>query len=134
MLPNDLARPGGRSSVSRRRVVVGALPFLTTIVAACSGAPNLANQANRLAPGQALTTSDTSLVAYPARDQWPEVFRQAAPEVQDAYRYAVANQDVLKYIPCYCGCVSQGMTSNRDCYVRETRPDGSVVLDPMSFG
>jgi hypothetical protein len=78
--------------------------------------------------------TDSALVARPDLNQWPKQFMDAAPEVQGAYRFAVANPNVLKYIPCFCGCVNQGMTSNHDCYVRESRTDGSVVLDPMSFG
>jgi hypothetical protein len=76
----------------------------------------------------------SSLIARPALNQWPKQFWDAAPEVQGAYRFAVANPDVLKYIPCFCGCVNQGMTSNHDCYVKESRADGTVILDPMSFG
>ncbi|MER3487129.1 MAG: hypothetical protein C4345_15280, partial [Chloroflexota bacterium] len=77
---------------------------------------------------------ETALVASPAQGRWPEQFQRAAPEVQEAYRFAVANPHVLQYIPRYCGCVNQGHTSNKDCYIDELRPDGSVVLDPMSFG
>ncbi|MBI2938977.1 MAG: hypothetical protein HYY04_00950 [Chloroflexi bacterium] len=74
------------------------------------------------------------LVAWPARNVWPDQFWQAAPAVQEAYRYALGNPQILQYFPCYCGCGEQGHTSNKDCYIREVRADGSVVLDPMSFG
>jgi hypothetical protein len=74
------------------------------------------------------------LVAWPALNRWPEPFRRARPDVQEAYRYAVANPQILQYFPCYCGCEDEGHTSNKDCYIDEFRPDGSVVLDPMSFG
>jgi hypothetical protein len=82
------------------------------------------------------TSPDTGgdLVAWPAKNRWPKIYTDAPAEVQEAYRYAVANQDVLQWMPCFCGCGANGHTSNRDCYVRETREDGSVVLDPMSFG
>jgi len=40
----------------------------------------------------------------------------------------------MQYIPCFCGCVAQGHTCIQDCYVSEFRNDGTVVLDPMSFG
>ena len=80
------------------------------------------------------SAKEDALVAWPAADRWPEVFWRAAPEVQEAYRFAVAHPDALPFIPCYCGCVTQGHRSNRDCYVREVRGDGAVVLDPMGFG
>lgn len=134
MNENRTVRPGWRPTLNRRRAIWGALPLLATIVGACTGARNAGGGANSTPPAHVVTAGDTILIAHPALDQWPEQFRQAAPDVQEGYRYAVASQDILKYIPCYCGCVNQGYTSNRDCYVRESRPDGSVVLDPMSFG
>ena len=74
------------------------------------------------------------IYANPAKDEWPEEFRQLPSATQDLYRYAVANHDVLQYIPCFCGCVNVGHTSNFDCYVREAYPDGRIRLDTMSFG
>ena len=73
-------------------------------------------------------------LAWPEKDEWPAQFTAAAPEVQEAYRFAVANQSVLQYFPCFCGCVMDGHGSNFDCYVSEQRQDGSVIIDPMSFG
>jgi hypothetical protein len=43
---------------------------------------------------------------------------KSAKSVQTAYQFAVANPDVLKNIPCYCGCGSAGHTSNYACYVK----------------
>src|SRR5215813_14589593 len=39
----------------------------------------------------------------------PEGLRAAPDEIREAYRFAVANRDVLRYIPCYCGCGEQGI-------------------------
>ena len=44
-----------------------------------------------------------------------------------AYRFAAANPEILKYIPCYCGCGEMGHGSNLDCYVDLFRPDGRAV-------
>ncbi len=46
--------------------------------------------------------------------------------------YAAAGQatDILEWIPCYCGCgESAGHQSNLNCFVAETREDGSIVWD-----
>jgi hypothetical protein len=105
--------------LSRRRLLglgVGA------VLAAC------APQASR--PGDALLP----LYADPARNDWPEDFLRLPAETQAMYRYAVANEATLKWMPCYCGCVAQGHRSNFDCYVRKVLPDGRVLLDTMSFG
>lgn len=74
------------------------------------------------------------LLAWPEQDRWPELFYLAAPETQEAYRYTVSDPEILQYFPCYCGCVDWDHRSNLDCYVKEFRTDGSVVLDRMSFG
>jgi hypothetical protein len=84
--------------------------------------------------GQSTAPVDESLLAWPDEDRWPEMFRAASPRVQETYRFAVANQDLLQWMPCFCGCVDWGHGSNADCYVQEVRDDGSVLLDSMSFG
>lgn len=39
--------------------------------------------------------------------------------VEAAYVFAGRHgDDVLQYIPCYCGCEREGHVSNRDCYLR----------------
>ena len=80
-----------------------------------------------------LAEGDAQLLTWPNDDRWPDLFGQAPANVQDLYRYAAANQDVLKWLPCFCGCVEQGHTSNFDCFVKQVRGDDSIVLDTMSF-
>jgi hypothetical protein len=75
-----------------------------------------------------------ALYARPDRDEWPEQFNELPRETQAMYRYAIGNRALLQYIPCFCGCVNGGHTSNFDCYVRAVLPDGRVQLDTMSFG
>lgn len=74
------------------------------------------------------------MLAWPAKSLWPEQYRQASAQVQEAYRYAVANPDVMRDFPCFRVCGAQGHTSNLDCYVRGYRDDGSVLFDPMNSG
>lgn len=57
----------------------------------------------------------------------PDEIRDAPDKVREAYRFAVANPDVLSYIPCYCGCVQGGHRDNLDCYVAAFRSDGTVA-------
>jgi hypothetical protein len=63
----------------------------------------------------------------------PEQLRKAPPNVQEAYRFAIANRDVLRQIPCYCGCGAEHQSSV-ECYIKEVKADGSIVFDPMSYG
>ncbi len=64
----------------------------------------------------------------------PPAVRTAPPVVREAYRFAIANPGALDQVPCYCGCGQMGHTSNRDCYVREFRPDGAPVFDNHALG
>ena len=64
----------------------------------------------------------------------PPQVRQAPPRVREAYRFAVANRDTLRWFPCFCGCGHDGHSSNADCYVKDIGRDGSVVFDYMSLG
>ena len=75
-----------------------------------------------------------ALLAWPAENRWPDLFNSAPESVQSAYRFAVANEHLLQWMPCFCGCLDFGHASNFDCYVQEVRDDGSVLLDSMSFG
>ncbi len=77
---------------------------------------------------------DESLLAWLAGDRGPELFVGSSERIQETYRFAVANQDLLQWMPCFCGCGEWGHTSKASCYVQELRDDGSVLLDPMSFG
>lgn len=108
--------------LSRRHTVQGALATSGLILVGCSTAP------------LGRSDVDESLLAWPAEDRWPDLFHKAPASVQEAYRYAVANHDLLQWMPCFCGCGDLGHTSNFDCYVQEVRGDGAVLLDSMSFG
>jgi hypothetical protein len=50
----------------------------------------------------------------------PDIVRASA-DVRQAYRFAIANQVTLRYIPCFCGCGTDGHTSNASCYLRTRR-------------
>ena len=63
----------------------------------------------------------------------PDSLRKAPPNVREAYRFAIANRDILRQIPCYCGCGAQH-ANNYECYVKEVRPDGTYQFDYMSLG
>lgn len=58
----------------------------------------------------------------------PSFARQKSPKVQEAYRYAVDNEDTLHYIPCFCGCNNIGHRHKADCYIAERLPDGQVTF------
>jgi len=67
-------------------------------------------------------------------DQMPEEVQSAPVTVQTAYQYAAANPDIMKDIPCYCGCGSIGHTSNYDCYVSNVNANGTITFDNHALG
>ena len=79
---------------------------------------------------------------YPVADEpngdlakviWPSFVTDAAPEVKTLYEFQITHGELMRYMPCYCGCgKSAGHKSNRDCYVDKVNADGSVVLDSMA--
>ena len=42
----------------------------------------------------------------------------AQGEAAGLYRFAKDRGDVLKWMPCTCGCAQLGHTSNRSCYIK----------------
>jgi hypothetical protein len=64
----------------------------------------------------------------------PSDIRKAPAEVREAYRFAIANREVLRYIPCYCGCGEQGHTSNASCYFQDNSTPEKPIFDRMSLG
>lgn len=70
---------------------------------------------------QELTASATELPKF--LDSQPE-------DIRLVYEVAGQATDILKWIPCYCGCgESAGHRSNLNCFIAETREDGSIVWD-----
>ena len=47
-------------------------------------------------------------------------------DARGLYQFATTRGDVLRYMPCTCGCAQLGHTSNRSCYVK-AESDASVT-------
>ena len=63
----------------------------------------------------------------------PEV--EAAPRVVgEAYAFAAQHPDVLKQLPCYCGCGAIGHKSNYDCYITGVDEGGAITYDLHAVG
>jgi hypothetical protein len=45
---------------------------------------------------------------------------QANPQERDAYFFALEHPEVLKVLPCYCGCKNEGHKSNYNCFFKES--------------
>lgn len=60
--------------------------------------------------------------------------QNAEPRVRDAYRFAAANPEATKNVPCFCGCGPLGHANNYDCYIRDITADGKIIFDDHALG
>jgi hypothetical protein len=122
--------------VTRRELIalLLAVPVADAVGIACSsnGDPSSASEADfaaRFAQFGAAPEPNGDL----AKVVWPKFVTDAGPEVKRLYEFQITHGELMRYMPCFCGCgQNAGHRSNRDCYVRRVRADGSVLLDPMA--
>lgn len=88
------------------------------ITSGCAGPAGTTKESLTLAPESAL----------------PEFAKDAPPQVKEAYRFAIANPDVLSAFPCYCGCGAVDHHNNLDCYIKEIDADGTIEFENHAFG
>ena len=107
-------------------------------------------RSNRLLPALTLLLSLSGLIAgctgtnvnqssldsfqMASLENMPSNIQDAPVTVQQAYQFTVANPEILKQIPCYCGCGGMDHTSNYSCYVAEENADGSTRFDDHALG
>jgi hypothetical protein len=69
------------------------------------------------------------LGANPTRGIWPFQYHGAPEPVQRAYAWAATHENILQYIPCYCGCGAEGHKNNYDCFVGSRAANGWITMD-----
>jgi len=90
--------------------------LLSTIISACS------------------TQKQSNDLHMMSMDQMPAEVQSAPVTVQAAYQFAAENPDIMKNIPCYCGCGNVGHTSNYSCYVSQVDDKGKFTFDDHALG
>jgi len=80
------------------------------------------------------TSSGDNHLNMASMELMPAEVQHAPVMVQEAYQFNVANPDVMKDIPCYCGCGNIGHTSNYDCYVSNVDEKGNITFDNHALG
>ncbi|TMA94365.1 MAG: hypothetical protein E6J74_15465 [Deltaproteobacteria bacterium] len=104
--------------MNRRDFLTRGLLAAATVVIAGSRGIEAAEHRYKLAPENIL----------------PADIAKAPAEVREAYRFAIANRDTLRYVPCYCGCGADGHTSNASCYIQDNSTPAKLLFDRMSLG
>jgi hypothetical protein len=69
-------------------------------------------------PANLLATADQPLPNADAMWAARPDYVRANPETEAAYHYAILHPQLVKWMPCYCGCSEMGHGSNLDCYLR----------------
>lgn len=73
----------------------------------------------------------TKLPAEAIRASLPELPLAPAARPREsvvaAYEFAALHPEVLKYVPCYCGCERSGHQHNESCFVASRDAGGRVV-------
>lgn len=100
--------------------IVSIFVLFSTILAACRAAP--------------ASNASTEGLAMASMSGMPAEVKSAPVTVKQAYQFAVANPEVLKQIPCYCGCGREGHTSNYACYVKNVAENGVITYDDHALG
>jgi hypothetical protein len=114
-----------------KKMLGGLLLFL--LLVGCSGQDN-PPPAEEGAQGPSTESLEAlSEVAEKVEVDLPDFAGEAHPKALETYKLAYAHQDVLKYIPCFCGCGDTGHEHNLHCFIRDVKPDGEVVWDRMGF-
>ena len=52
----------------------------------------------------------------------------AGGDTPQLYRFATDRPEILRYMPCFCGCGRAGHRDNRHCYLKAEHPDGTVTF------
>jgi hypothetical protein len=116
----------GRRSVNSRMMNRRApLLFLGLITAILLGG---------LSAGCAPSISGEHALMMAPLHQMPADVQAAPATVREAYQFAAANPEIMKQIPCYCGCGAMGHTSNYSCYVTGLNANKELVYDAHALG
>ena len=120
---------------------------MTVILASVSIAALVACSSQKDAPATSTTTAQTAsppasspapIVIGPGDPRFIEADLPVLPDnlpyaarpadvVRQVYAFAAKHGEVLKYVPCFCGCERMGHRGNEDCFVKTRDVNGDVV-------
>lgn len=138
-------RKGGRKPLRSRRYLVGAIGVAAAAITlqGCGGGQGEPESASEQ-PGPIGDGLDYSarFAAFAPADEpngdlalvvWPDFVLQAGSDVKRLYEFQVLSGDLMRYMPCFCGCKDEaGHRNNRDCYIQSVSTDGAIVFDAMA--
>ena len=135
--------PTRRPSITRRRLVrvAGSATASLLLVGCGGGTDTVSDRSKDDTSDQAALDFEPMFSQFEPADEpngdpsmvvWPEFVLGSAPEIQELYAFHVTSGELMRYMPCFCGCTGSGHRNNRDCYIREVHADGSITFDSMA--
>ena len=114
---------------------IAGVALVTTIVVAAQSAPKTTSSQPSTPATKAASGPVRMRVSTPPL---PNVgFAPVRPMdiVRATYDFAAQHPEILSYVPCFCGCGSQGHKANESCFVARRDQKGNVLeWDTHGFG
>jgi hypothetical protein len=100
---------------------LGLAAVAATLVVAAMAPSVSSQQSTRTAPPQTALPE----LRLPAID--PRLLPRPPDVIRTVYRFAAEHPEVLRYMPCFCGCNEMGHRSSEDCFVKSRSAGGTVT-------
>ncbi len=121
---------------------------LCLTLAACGSEPARPQDSGTAPPSSAPRTSQpavpaspfttSGIVGYtgllPPLPEAPFPFARPRPIVQATYEFAARHPEVLRYVPCFCGCEERGHKDVHDCFVSGRDVSGKPTWNVHGIG
>jgi hypothetical protein len=113
-----------------------AILLLLAIVSGCGGGNSATPQQRGAAPAATSLPAKTEGFAgeLPPLPKVQFASARPAPIVRAAYEFAARHPEVLRHIPCFCGCERNGHGNNEDCFVSRRERDGRPEWNAHGIG
>ena len=108
--------------------------LLLLIAAACGAGLGLAQTPARQSAAVPATAQPSAVKSPPIPNPG---FAPGRPldQTRAVYEFAGQHPEILKFVPCYCGCESTGHPHNESCFVKRRDASGNVLeWDTHGFG
>ncbi len=121
-----------RARVMGVSLVPAACALLAAMAAACGGASSpppaagTTTASNRARQGYDGALPPLPVVQYASA--------RPAAKTRAAYEFAARHPEVLKHMPCFCGCERNGHGNNEDCFVARRSAEGRPEWSPHGIG
>lgn len=113
-----------------RRLLLMAAASLVSL-----GVTFVAAQAPAKKPATPTPSEAAKKVSYPPIPAPGFAPGRPVDQTRAVYQFAAEHPEVLKYVPCYCGCESSGHPHNESCFVKRRDQAGNVVeWDTHGYG